>query len=396
MMACFDDPAADLTTLPFGKAMRSLWRLASDVAYLNHGGFGATPIPVLDAQARLRDRIEAAPGPFFTHDFPSLIRQAADRVAGRFGAAGDGLVFVDNATAGVNAVLASLRLAPGDEVLITNATYGGIRNAAAFATRRTGARLVEATLPFPPPCPGAVVDAIGRCIGRRTRLAIVDHVVSENGLVLPISDIVAGCRSQGVPVLVDGAHAPGHVAVDLAAIDADWYTANLHKWAFAPRSCGILWASAERRDGLHPAVISWGLDRGFAREFDWVGTRDPTPWLTAPVGLELLDRLGFDRLAAHNHQLVMRAQALLSARWDQAAVVVPDAMIGAMAVVPMPGRAAATQQEADAERLRLWRDHRIEAPIVLFGGRLWVRISAQIYNRLEDYERLAEAIPPSG
>lgn len=377
--------------LAFGAALRPLWRLAEDIAYLNHGGFGATPIAVLEAQAALRDRIEAAPGPFFAHEFPGLIRAAAGRVAAWLGVSDDSLVFVDNATSGVNAVLASLPLAAGDEILLTSATYGAVRNAALFAARRAGARVVEAALPWPPTGAEAVLAAVGRAIGPATRLAILDHIVSESGVVLPIAQLVALCHAQGVPVLVDGAHAPGQVPVDLAAIDADWYTANLHKWAFAPRSAAILWAREERRPTLHPCVISWGLDQGMTREFDWVGTRDPTPWLAAPAGLDFLARLGPERLAAHNHALVRAAGARLADAWGTT-VVTPPAMTAAMLVVPLPGQRPASRATADAARQWLWREHRIEVPIIAMAGRLWARLSAQAYNDIADYDRLGRAV----
>lgn len=375
----------------FGAALRPLWRFGPEVVYLNHGAFGATPAEVLEAQAGWRDRIEAAPGPFLSHEYPALIRRSADAVAAAFGARGDDLVFVENATAGINAVLASLPLAPGDEVLVTRHTYGAIRNAATHWTRRAGARLTVAAWPFPPAGPDEVVAAVERMLSPRTRLALLDHIVSETGMVLPIAELAAVCRSRGVPVLVDGAHAPGQVALDLPALGVSWYTGNLHKWAFAARGCGFLWAAPEVQGALHPPVVSWGLDGGFTAEFDWIGSRDVTPWLAAPAALAFLERLGPDRVRNYNGDLVREAGRLLAEMWG-VELVTPDAMTAAMLLVPLPGDWPGTVEAARAVHNRLWAEHRIHAGIFPVADRLWVRLSAQVYNGLGDYEALGRAL----
>lgn len=382
----------DISTPPApGTAARPLWRFGDGVTYLNHGAFGATPGVVLDAQAAWRDRIESAPGPFFAFEMAEAVRNAAAAVAPVFGARGTDLAFVDNATTGVNAVLRSLPLAAGDEVLITSHTYGAIRNAAAYAARRAGARVVEAVLPFPVPEPAAVVDAVVRALTPRTRLAILDHVVSETAHVLPVAKLTAACKARGVPVLIDGAHAPGMVALDIPALGADWYAGNLHKWYFAARSCGFLWAAPEAQADLHPPVISWGLDQGFAPEFDWVGTRDPTAWLTAPDAIAFMDHLGAERVRRHNRDLVRAAGRRLADRWGTEPVT-PDAMIGSMLIVPLPDGFGATAEDGVALNRRLWREHRIHSAFLPIAGRLWVRLSAQVYNTPEDFERLGDAI----
>lgn len=376
----------------FGAALRPLWRFGEGVTYLNNGSFGAAPSVVLEAQVAWRDRIQAAPSPFFQYEYPALIREAADRVARWLGGRGEDLVFVDNATTGVNAVLRSLPLVPGDEILITSSTYGAVKNAVRFLAAAQGARVVEAALSFPPEGSEQVVEVLARAVTPRTRLAVLDHIVSENALVLPVAAMARRLRARGVPVLVDGAHAPGQVPVDLTGLDVDWYVGNLYKWAFAPLGCAVLWARPERQVDLHPPVLSWGLGQGFTAEFDWAGTHDPSPWLSAPDAIAFHDRLGGPALCARNRALVLEAGRLLADAWGVEPALPPAEMIGSMLMVRLPGSPAATPEARDALRAALWREHHIEVPPMILGERLWGRISAQAYNELDDYRRLAAAV----
>jgi isopenicillin-N epimerase len=243
------------------------------------------------------------------------MRVAADAMAAFLGTRGDDLVFVDNATTGMNAVLRSFPFRAGDEILILDLAYGAIKNVAAFVARERGATLRPVELPYPIHDPGAVKESIVAALGPRTRLAIVDHITSESALLLPLAEIAAACRARGVAVVADGAHAPGAIALDIPSLGVDWYVANLHKWAYAPRSSGILWAPPERQAGLHPPVISWGLDQGFAAEFDLVGTRDPSPHLAAPEGVESMKISGLEAVRAYNHALAWEAASLSHRRW---------------------------------------------------------------------------------
>jgi isopenicillin-N epimerase len=222
-------------------------------------------------------------------------------------------------------------------------------------------------------------------------LAIVDHVTAGSALVLPIAAMAALCRRHGVAVLVDGAHAVGAIAVDLPAIGADWYTGNLHKWGWAPRSSALLWVDPQRQAQLHPTTISWGLDKGFTEQFDWVGTRDPTPWLAAPAGLALMQEFGLQAVFAYNHELAWFAGNHLSACWGTPWTV-PRSMIGTMVSVPLPESFGSTQAEADRLRDALLFNAQIEVQVHAAFGRVWARVSAQIYNDRSDIERLARAV----
>ena len=387
--------------IQYGHSMLREFALDPAVLYLNHGTVGVTPRRSLEVQRAIRDEIERQPAQFLLRELtavrvggeraePPRLRAAAQAVGEFVGARGEDLVFVDNATTGAMAVLRSFPLAAGDELLVTSLGYGGVTNGARFVARERGARLVTAQLPFPEVSPEGVLRAIADAVTPATRLAVVDHLSSNTALVLPIREIAALLRSRGVALLVDGAHAPAAIPLDIPSIGADYYVANLHKWAFTPRSSGILWAPPERQKGLFPAVISWGLDRGFTTEFDLPGTRDPSPHLTAPAAIALWRELGGEEARARNHELVWSAARHLAQVW-QVDFPAPKSMIGPMATLALP--AAAGSDETAAARMRdgLLFEDGIEVQVHARDGRVWLRIAAQIYNEMADYERLGEA-----
>ena len=386
---------------PFGRSYLSHWLLDPEITYLNHGTVGVTPRRVLDVQQRLRDEMERQPARFILrelsgesgrHDLPQTrLRAATERVAEFLGAAAGDLVFVQNATTGVNAVLRSFDFRPGDEILVPNLAYGAVARTAQFVARERGAVVRPVDLPFPPPDPAACVEAYVCATGPRARLAIVDHISSETALLLPVREIAAALRAQGVAVLVDAAHAPGAIPVDIPSQGVDWYVANLHKWAFAPRGCGILWAAPERQEGLRPPVISWGFEQGFPLEFDWSPTSDPTSYLSAPEGIDFLRDLGTEAVQTYDHDLVWQAGHRLAERWGTE-LPTPEAMIGTMISVPLPASLGSTRAEAGLLRDALLFEDRLEAGPFAHGGRLWIRIAAQVYNDMADFDRLGAAI----
>ncbi|MEQ1757542.1 MAG: aminotransferase class V-fold PLP-dependent enzyme [Vicinamibacterales bacterium] len=387
--------------MPFGHACLSEWPLDPAVIYLNHGTVGVTPLRVLEAQRRIRDEVERAPAQFLfrrqssmagaRHGEPSLVRQAAAAVAAFVGARARDIAFVDNATSGVNAVLRSIRLEPGDEVLVTDQTYGAIVKAAQLVTRQQGATVRVVSVPYPRFSPAVFVEAIAAGITPRTRLAILDHLAAESALIMPLAETARVCRAHGVRVVADGAHVPGMLPLDVPSLGVDWYVANLHKWACAPRSCAFIWANEAAQVGLHPAVISWGLDQGFEAEFDWVGTRDVSSWLAVPEALAYLGDRGVEQAWDYNHGLACEGAALLADAW-RTEVPATKAETGCMATVAVPESLGS--EPTDAQRLRdaLLFDHGIEVQVHATHGRVWVRISAQVYNELDDVARLAEAV----
>jgi isopenicillin-N epimerase len=382
-----------LTTPLCPDISRGEWLLDPEVAFLNHGSFGATPREVLAEQERWRALMECHPTHFMSEELPPALRAAAARLAAFVGARAEDLVFIENATAGCNTVLRSLVFAPGDEILVTDHGYAAVRKAAEYVATRAGARVVEAVVPFPIEEAAQVVAAVAARLGPRTRLAIFDHITSPTAIIFPVRELIELCRAAGVPVLVDGAHAPGMLTLDVPSLGADWYTGNCHKWLMAPKGSAFMWAAPERQADTHPLVISHGFGQGFTAEFDWVGTRDPSAWLSVPTAIDFHERLGGAQLRERNAALA-REQATLLARTWRTERGAPDALTGSMAAVRLPPNGAATRERALELRRTLFDAHRIEAPVTAFAGALWVRISAHAYDRPEDYARLAACFHP--
>ena len=383
--------------------MRSEWLLDPDVTYLNHGTVGATPRRVLAHQRAITDEIERQPAKFMLREladshadfaFPSRIRVAAAAVADFVGVAGEDLMFVDNITTGANAILRSFPFAAGDEIAVTSLGYGGVVNAATYVIRTINGTLRTIELPQPGAGPGDYVAAIAAGLGERTRLLIVDHLTPATALVLPLAEIAALCHERGVLVLADGAHVPGNIAVDIDSLGVDWYVANLHKWAWAPRSAGVLWAAKQHHEYLHPTVISWGLDHGLAAEFDLLGTRDPSHFLTAPFSIELMNEFGGnDGVAAiyrYNHELAWWAGQYLADRWGTR-FTTPEAMIGSMVNVRLPAALGSTRDDAERTRAALEAEG-IEVPVYAGDDGLTLRVCAQIYCDRSDIEHLGDAV----
>ncbi len=389
--------------MTFGRQGLHEWPLDPAITYLNHGTVGVTPLRVLAAQREIRDAIERQPARFLLRELTAAtgsftgrglarprLRETASAVAEFFGARGDDVVFVDNATTGAGAVLRSFPLEPGDEILLSDLAYGGIVRAAVYAAREKGASIRTVEIPSPFSVDG-IVRAFEEGITPATRLAIVDHVSAESALVFPLAEIARRLRTKGVAVLADGAHAPGAIPVNIEELGVDWYTANLHKWAWAPRSSGILWVRPDRQSAVRPLVESWGLDLGFTAEFDWPGTRDPSSHLAAPSAIDLLHEWGFDAIRSYNHQLAWRGAKHLAERWHSEWRV-DESLIGTMATVAVPGALGTSGEQAQILRDHLLYEDQIEVQVHAWRGQISVRISAQIYNDMDDIERLAAAV----
>jgi isopenicillin-N epimerase len=391
---------------------RHLWSLEPNVDFLNHGSFGATPTPVLDAQAAIRQRMEAEPVAFFSRDLEALLDDARVYLGAFLGANPEDLAFVDNATTGVNAVLRWLPLTAGDELLTTDHEYNACRNAMEAVARPGGARVVTVGLPFPSPGPEDVVARVLAAVTPRTRLAVLDHVTSATALVLPIEELVTELAARGVDTLVDGAHAPGMLDVNLDRLGAAYYAGNLHKWVCAPKGSAFLHVRRDRQDGFHPLVVSHGAnsdrtDRSrFRLEADWTGTRDPSAWLAVPSALDLIGGLlggGWPAVRLRNRDLARRARDLLCAALAIPSPA-PDAMLGCMASVPMPEEPAGGRVQGvdlygdpvhDALLARGIQVLVTPWPQRPDGGpcRRLIRVSAALYNDLDQFERLAAALP---
>ena len=387
------------------------WRLDPAVTFLNHGSYGACPEPVLAVQRDLREQLEAEPVRFLTGELPARLDAARDAVARFLCAEPDGLAFVPNATTGINTVVQSLRFEPGDELLTDDHEYNATINALRAVADRDGARLVVARIPFPIERPEEAFAAVLGAVTDRTRLAMVSHVTSTTALVLPIAEIVAELDRRGIDTLVDGAHAPGMVPVDVEGLGAAYWTGNGHKWLCGPKGTGMLWVRADRRDRIHPLVVSHGANADldgrtrFRHEFDWVGTADPTGYLALPAAIDWMrdhavpDGGGWPAVMAANHALAIDGRDRIAGALGIEPPA-PDAMLGSMATLFLDG----VSDEAAARTLNetLERGDRIQVPVGPWPARAareddrptrgTLRISAQRYNEPEDFERLAEAL----
>ena len=381
------------------------WALDPAIDFLNHGSFGACPTAVLEAQRALRDRLEARPVHFLMTELEPLLDEARLALAAFVGADAEGLAFVPNTSTGIATILAAQAFEPGDEIVTTSQVYPAVRAALARLTASRGVRVVEAPLPFPIAGPEVVEEAVLAACGPRTRLAVLDHITSATALVFPLARLVPALAARGIETLVDGAHAPGQIALDVAGLGAAYYVGNCHKWLCAPKGAAFIAVREDRLAGLLPLVASHGeasfrTDRSrFRLAFDWTGTHDPTPYLTVPTAIRFLAALmpgGWDAIRARNHALAVEAQGLLAAALGIASPA-PAAMLGAMAALPLgpdPDPRPGVFPFNYAVKDRLYA-HGIELPVFAYPGyphRL-LRVSAFLHNEADQFRRLAAVLP---
>jgi len=394
---------AQLLARPIGG--RGFWPLDPQVTFLNHGSFGSCPRPVLKFQQALQERLERQPVKFLIDEFEPLWDDARRTLAQFVGADADDLVFVPNATTGVNTILRSLEFKRGDEVLTTDHAYNACRCALDFVAARASARVVVAKIPFPLASPQQVVDVVLARVTRRTRLALIDHVTSSTGLVLPLEKIIRELSARGVESLVDGAHAPGMIPLNLKKLGATYYTGNCHKWLCSPKGAALLYIRHDRQAQIRPLAISHGANspRDYSRfllEFSWTGTGDFSAWLSVPESLRVIGELlpgGWPAVMQRNRALALAARNILCDAL-QIPPPCPDEMIGTLAAVPLPDMTATDiahiSNGLDPLRGRLLREHGIEVPVFPWPAppKRWLRVSAQLYNSLPQYEKLATVL----
>jgi isopenicillin-N epimerase len=392
----------------------SPWDFDPEITFLTHGTFGACPRPVLEHQAELTRRLEANPIGFFDRELEERLDSARREVATFLNADPEGMVVVPNATTGVATALASLRLRPGDELLTNDHEYNATLNQLDAAADRARARVVRVKVALPIRHPEEVVEAHLAAVTPRTRIALISHVTSPSGLVFPIETLVRELDRLGVDTIVDAAHAPGMVPIDLRSLNAAYWTANGHKWLCGPKTAGVLVVRDDRRDGVLPLVTSHGRNDPRThrpplwKEFDWQGTLNPTPFLSLPEALRVIGGLRPGGWPAHmsaNRELALSARRMLHDVLGTDPIA-PESMIGSMASVALP--MPLNEDEAAVLTRSLADEDRIEVPAVPFPVRAarpapdaactngFVRISAQRYNEPADYERLADALVRRG
>lgn len=384
------------------------WGLDPEIAHLNHGSFGACPTVVLEAMQALQRELERDLGSFLNRTSAARLAEARAALGAFLGADPEDLAFVPNVTFAVNSVLRSMPLERGDQLVVCNHEYNASRNVLDFVAERHGCEVVVVDVPFPIEGPEVVVERMRAAITERTRLLLIDHVTSSTGLVMPLAELIELFHAHGARVLVDGAHAPGMIDVDLRALAPDYYGANCHKWICSPKGAGFLYVRRDLQHEVRPAVISHGANAGlegnarFRAEFEWMGTRDITPWLCVPHALEAMASFvpgGWDEVKQRNHALAVAGRQAICAALSVEPPC-PESMIGSLAAFHLPasdrfGKSASdTTLGLDPLQETLFHDHRIEVPILRCpsSGRRMARVSAQLYNDIAEYERLGRTL----
>lgn len=374
-------------------SLRDLFLLRPDVVYLNHGSFGACPRPVFERYQAWQRELEAEPVELLGRRFAELMRDARGALAAFVGAGPDDLVFVPNATTGLNAVARSLRLEPGDEVLATDHEYGALDRTWTFICEKRGARYLRRPLPLPIVSAGETVEGLWSGVGDRTRVLFLSHVTSTTAIALPVAELVRRARERGILTVIDGAHAPGQVPLDLAALGADFYAGNCHKWMNAPKGSAFLHARREAQALLEPLVVSWGWrsDRPgqshFVDEHEWQGTRDVAAYLTVPAAIEFMREHDWPEVQRACHDLVAAARDRINAITGLAPLTpAGDGWFGQMATVALP------PCDHEALQRRLFDEFGIEVPTFAWNGGSYLRVSIQGYNDEADVDALAAAL----
>lgn len=375
---------------------RKWWTLAPDVHFYNHGSFGACPEPLLEQQQVWRARLEREPVRFMVDELPEAMHEARRVFAAFLRCHANDLAVVANATTAVNTVLRAIRWQAGDQILVTNHGYPACNAAAAQVAREVGAEVVVAAVPFPLQQPEQVVSAVLNRVTDRTRLAILDHVTSPTAVVFPIESLVASLTAQGIEVLVDGAHAPGMLPLNLAALKPTYYTGNCHKWLCAPKSSAFLYVAPDKQQDFHPLVLSHGLLEQdplvspFRAEFDWMGTVDPTPFLTAAQAIQYFATTvpgGWKFIYSRNRLLAQELQQALCNTLQQE-LPVPPTMLGCMCTVPIPAAWLPMHPMAGQQWSReRYVEQRIEIPCFVNPTEPgWLlRASCPLYLTLDDF-----------
>ncbi len=395
-----------MPTLPNPSTHAHHWRIDPDIVFLNHGSYGACPFPVLEAQRRYCDRMERELVRFFMLDVEGMLDTARDALAAFIGCDAEGIAFLPNVTQAVATVIDNLKLNPGDEILVNDHEYSACISTFGRAAKRAGANVVRATIPFPTKSSDDIYNAVMNAVTDRTRIVLLSHITSPTALIFPVDRLVVALRAKGIEVLLDGAHAPGQIDLDVRATNAHYYTANLHKWPCCPKGSAFLWVHPERREGFEPLALSARahLDRPdrdrFRCLFDYIGTDDYTRFLAVPDALEFMGSLegSWEALRARNHALALQGRAIIcDALGCEPAT--PDDLVGSMATIVVPGVGLASGGTSpggyeDPLQERLVEDHNIQVPVwsLPSQGRRLLRISAQAYNTPEQYEYLARAL----
>jgi isopenicillin-N epimerase len=373
--------------------LRDLFLLRDDVIFLNHGSFGACPRPVFEAYQRWQLELERQPVEFLARRFASEMANAREALAAYVGAEADDLVYVSNATTGLNAVAKSIPLESGDEVLASDHEYGALDRTWQFVCEARGACYVRAPIATPVRCPGDVVDAIWERVTPRTRLLFLSHITSPTGIVFPIAELVSRAREAGILSVIDGAHAPGQIPVDLGGLGADFYVGNCHKWMMAPKGAGFLHARRDVQALVEPLVVSWGWrserpgSSRFVDHHEWQGTRDISAFLSVPIAIRFMEEHDWPAVRRRSHELLSDVRSRIA----DGVGLLPVTAEAPELYAQMTGFLL-PDSDPEAFQTRLREEFSIEVPVIRFDGRWVLRVSVQGYNSPSDLEALVSAL----
>ena len=377
-------------------SFKDLFLLDPEIIFLNHGSFGACPKPVFEVYQAWQRRLEHQPVKFLGRELRQLDCEARGVLAAYLHTRAENLAFVPNATHGVNTIARSLNLQPGDEILTTDHEYGACDNTWEFSCRKTGASLVHQHIPLPARSREEMVEQFWQGVTPRTRLIYLSHITSPTALRLPVETICARARQAGIPTLVDGAHAPGQIPLDLEVVGADWYTGNCHKWMLAPKGAGFLYARPEVQALVEPLVVSWGYHATpettsgstFLDYLGWTGTHDPSAYLTVPAAIQFMAEHDWESVGRNCHTLLRQALAeICELVGIEPSYALDTDLYAQMAIVPLP-----PETDLAALKTSLYDEYQIEVPLTEWNGRKFLRVSIQAYNSPADIAALLEAL----
>ena len=390
---------------PAPHSLKKHWLLDPEVVFLNHGSFGACPKFIIDEQRKWTEKMEKEPVKFFERDYPDLMLEVRKEISQFLNCDFNDLALIRNATTGINTVLRALEFEKGDELLVPDHAYQACRNALDYVSEKWNANTVVCQLPFPISEPHEIVDIILSAVTSKTKLVMLDYVTSPTGYILPIKEIVAELNERGIDVLLDAAHAPGMVPLNLDDLGAAYTCGNFHKWLCTPKGSAFLHVRKDKQIGISPLAISHGktfplgTTTRFRHEFDWVGTHDPTPWLTIKKAISDLPRLingNWNDVINHNHDLVIKGRNIIAETLNIDPPC-PDKMIGSISTLKLPDTNSGKGiplHDPDPLHEKLLDDFKIQVPVWQWPsprGR-YIRISAQLYNHVDEYQYLAEVL----
>jgi len=365
--------------------------LAPEITFLNHGSFGACPRPVFEEYQKWQLELERQPVEFLGRRFDSLLRAAREPLARYVNCDSDDLVYVPNATTGLNIVARSLKLNTGDEIVTTDHEYGALDRTWEFLCEKNGAVYKRVPIPLPVTTQTDFIERVWSAVTPRTRVLFLSHITSPTALIFPLQELCRRARERGILSIIDGAHAVGQIPLDLRALDADVYSSNNHKWLCAPKGSAFLYVKRALQNQIEPLVVSWGwhpekiTGTQFVQEQEWQGTRDIAAYLATPRAIQFLQENDWDAARAECHALARYAQEKICAQFKLAPLA-PPAWFAQMATLPLP------PCDALCLKSRLYDEFRIEVPIVEWNGRPFVRVSLQAYNTRADVDALREAL----